>query len=235
MKNDLWEALHDIFRKLDEYFGRERTLSGPVIPEAAGDEAELVEESSRPSEDRVLPPDELLSARSELRRELEIVRTKLSNRLSERDTYLVLFAIVAHFDELVQTRFLKGDHLVWPTLQRELFQVDDAGEVFYETLDDILLKPQTLPFVLEVYYFCLNDGFKGRYDSNPAKIAEYMERLKQKIPYEQPKSVQRIDPDYTVVETPRSPVLYYVSAAAALVLVYFVLRGAAWLWNPLLH
>ena len=97
--------------------------------------------------------DDLLQARTELRAQLDRLRTKLSERLSERDSYLVLFPMVAHFDEWVQMRFLKGDQLSWPPLQRELFQIDDAGEIFFETLDDILLKPQTLPFVLEVFYF----------------------------------------------------------------------------------
>jgi len=234
MKNDLWEAVHDIFRKLDGFFGHERGPRGPAANDSSGDDPD-VEAASQPAGDRALPPDELLLARSELRKELEIVRTRLANRLNERDTYLVLFAIVAHFDELVQTRFLEGDKLTWPTLQRELFQIDDAGEVFYETLDDILLKPQTLPFVLEVYYLCLNDGFKGRYDSNPAKIVEYKERLRQRIPFETPKPVERVEFEYTVAETKRSPAIYYVTAVGILLVVYWVLKASAWFWNPLVE
>lgn len=232
MKNDLWEAVDDIFRKLDELFGRERTPSRPDPAVQSPDDAEA-EPQNRPAANRTLPLDELLLARSELRKELDTVRTRLANRLNERDAYLVLFAIVAHFDELVQMRFLKGDKLSWPTLQRELFQVDDAGEIFYETLDDILMKPQTLPFVLEVYYLCLSDGFQGRYDRNPARIREYMERLQQRIPFTVPEPVAHKETELVEIETKRSPAVYYVWAFAILLAFYGLLMSAAWFWNPL--
>ncbi|MHC1724560.1 MAG: DotU family type IV/VI secretion system protein [Syntrophobacteraceae bacterium] len=234
MKNDLWEAVHDIFRKLDELFGHQRAANLPRSPDPSREDAEL-ELADQPSTNRTLPLDELLLARSELRKELDVVRTRLADRLNERDAYLVLFAVVAHFDELVQMRFLKGDKLSWPTLQRELFQVDDAGEVFYETLDDILLKPQTLPFILEVYYLCLNDGFQGRYDRNPARIREYMERLRQRIPFEAPEPVQHKEAEQVEIVTKRSPAVYYFSAAAILLAFYGLLMTAAWFWNPLME
>jgi type IV/VI secretion system ImpK/VasF family protein len=235
MKNDLWEALLDIFQKLDELFGRDRFVFKPAPTLSYAEEDDLEsEKGARLPADRTLPLEELLRARSELRKELDSVRAKISAQLNERDGYLVLFAIVAHFDELVQMRFLKGDKLNWPTLQRELFQVDDAGEIFYETLDDLLIKPQTLPFVLEVYYFCLNDGFKGRYDQNPAKIIEYMERLKQRIPFKEVDVVRREEAEPMEIETPRSPAAYYVSAAVIAFVFYGVLMAAAWFWNPLL-
>lgn len=232
MKNDLWGAVHDVFRKVDELFGHDRSLSRPEAPSWASEEPEI-EEAAPPAAPFPLPLDELLHARSDLRRELDVVREKLAGRLNERDTYLVLFALVAHFDELVQTRFLKGDKLSWPTLQRELFQVDDAGEVFYDTIEDILMKPQTLPFVLEVYYFCLNDGFMGKYDRNPAKIHDCMQRLKQRIPIEEPKFVHSDVTESMVVEKPRSPAIYYIATAVALFAFYWVLMLAAWIWNPL--
>jgi type IV/VI secretion system ImpK/VasF family protein len=233
MKNDLWEAVHDIFRKLDELFGCGRLACKPAPAPSYPDEPEL-EDAAQPAAEYVLPLDDLLPARSALRKELDVVRARIAERLNERDAYLVLFAIVAHFDELVQTRFLKGDKLSWPTLQRELFQVDDAGEIFFDTLDDLLIKPQTLPFILEVYYFCLNDGFKGRYDRSPAKIGEYLERLRQRIPFEEPTLVHREEAEPMVIESHRSPVVYYLSAAALLLGFYGVLVLAGWFWNPLM-
>lgn len=232
MKNVLWEIVHDIFGKLDELFGRNRGPCKPVPSDSALDDAEIGDADPVPA-DCTLQYDDLLHARSELRKELGSVRGRLAGLLNERDAYLVLFAITAHFDELVQTRFLKGDELTWPTLQKELFQVDDAGEIFYETLDDILMKPQTLPFVLEVYYFCLNDGFKGRYDRNPGKIEEYKQRLRQRIPFETPEQAQTTDAEPVTIETKRSPAVYYVSAGAALLAFYLILMAAATFWNPL--
>ena len=81
----------------------------------------------------------------------------------------------------MQVQFLDVNQAAWPPLQKELFQVDDAGDMFYESLEEILSKPQTLPFIYEVYYFCLNYGFKGRYNDNALKINEYMKKLKAKI------------------------------------------------------
>ena len=232
MKNDLWEPVHDIFRKLDELFGRERAPSGPPSGDLLQDDAELVE-PDRPAANRSMQYEDLLHARSELRKGLGEVRARLADRLNERDTYLVLFAVTAHFDELVQTRFLKGDNLTWPTLQKELFQLDDAGEIFYDTLDDILLKPQTLPFVLEVYYLCLNDGFKGRYERRPEKIREYMQQLRQRIPFEMPKPMPQEAQEPVIIEKKRSPAVYYITAGVILVAFYWLLRAAELVWNPL--
>ncbi len=232
MKNVLWEIVHDIFGKLDELFGRNRGPCKPEPSDSSLDDAEVGVANPVPT-DCTPQYDDLLHARSELRKELGTVRAMLGDLLNERDAYLVLFAITAHFDELVQTRFLKGDELSWPTLQKELFQVDDAGEIFYETLDDILMKPQALPFVLEVYYFCLNDGFKGRYDRNPGKIEEYKQRLRQRIPFETPEQAQCTETEPVMIETKRSPAFYYISAGAVLLAVYLTLMAAGAFWSPL--
>ena len=78
--------------------------------------------------------------RAELRNQLDFLKATIAEHYSERDTYMVLFAIVAQIDELIQTNFLQTMNISWPLLQKELFQIDNAGEVFYEILDDILPK-----------------------------------------------------------------------------------------------
>lgn len=233
MKNELWQAVYETFEKLEEFFGDFRKTSSPQSPSLL-DDPEPTEEAPV-AKDQTIPLDDLLHARSQLRSELDQLRTVLAERLSERDAYLVLFPMVAHFDELVQTRFLGGDKLSWPPLQRELFQIDDAGELFFETLDDILLKPQTLPFILEVFYFCLNDGFLGRYNRNAAKIIEYMERLRAKIPVEEVKEVYPQEDRSEKIQQVGSPYPYYIAAAVVLVAFYFLLVGASQFYNPLIH
>ena len=143
--------------------------------------------------------------------------------LSVAQTYLVLFPIVIYFDELVQVRYMEAGQS-WPTLQGELYQIDDGGVLFYETLDGILRKPQTMPFIHEVFYFCLSHGFRGRYNDDPVKITEYMERLKEKIP------VGAVEiPIEPPEESPQlrsfgSPAWYYSAAGALLLLGYLALK-----------
>ncbi len=229
MNIELWIAVHDTFKILEETF-----------PEyASGAETELKDTATRPEAqaapqaDGQVPLDNLVQARSRIRSQLEILRDKLSEQLSERDVYLVLFPIVAHFDELVQTCCLKSDHRSWPPLQGELFQIDNAGEVFYDTLDDLMLKPQTLPFVLAVFYLCLNNGFVGRYAGNPARRNEYLERLRAKIPLAETGEFDGPPDEVGQLQEYRSPVWYYGTAGAVLLTAYFIFLGLARIYNPL--
>jgi type VI protein secretion system component VasF len=114
--------------------------------------------------------------------------------------------------------------LSWLPLQKELFQIDDAGELFYETVDDILRKPQTVPFIYEVYYFCLNRGFQGRYADNPVKINEYMKRLREKIPVMDLESVDDVQEHTGRVTPVGSAIWYYAASLGALIVVYVLLR-----------
>lgn len=181
MKNDQWEAIQAVFEKMEQACGQLGSPVSPVHSPLQSAEVSTIvgeeEVSSAPDQDQC---HEVVGARSEIRTQLDFLRVKLAETLAERDCYLVLFPIVAYFDEHVQTRYLDENQLSWPPLQKELFQIDDAGELFYETVDDLLRKPQTIPFIYEVYYFCLNQGFQGKYVDNPVKISEYMKKLRGK-------------------------------------------------------
>ena len=227
-----WESLHDIFSRFEEFFGISRSSSKPAsrksLDEDSGEELQDPETSERKPRNL----DDLLKARTALRGELDSLKARLSEQLSERDVYLVIFPIVAHFDELVQTRLLQGDTLSWPTLQNELFQINDAGELFFDTLDDILLKPQTLPLVLEVFFFCLEDGFQGRYNRNPGKIEEYLDRLKNRIPIRETHLSRQTQEKPVTFVVPGSPLPYYAIAVILVILCYGILVAATWLYDP---
>ncbi len=146
--------------------------------------------------------------------------------LSERDCYLVIFPIVIHIDELIQSEYLR-DNQSWPPLQKELFGIDDGGIQFYETLNDLLRKPETLPFIFEVFYFCMSHGFQGRYVDNRVKINEYMKKLKNKIPLEDVK-IHQTSPDTPIkIMHFNSPVWSYVIAGVVIVAWYFFLSFSA--------
>lgn len=229
MKSDLWIAVHDTFKLLNDCFPGHRATAAQESedPEVALETRETPQIPAEPSLEQVV------QARSRIRSQLEALRAKFSEQLSERDCYLALFPIVAHFDEMVQIRYLKSDHRNWPPLQGELFDISDAGEVFYDILNDMMLKPQTLPFIYEVFYLCLSDGFTGRYAGNQAKVNEYLDRLKTKIPLAELSESDSAPEGVSRLQEYRSPTWYYVAVGAILLVVFIVLLGMGQLWNPL--
>ena len=176
---------------------------------------------------------DLLEARSKLRAQLEGLRLAVSERYSERDAYFVLFPLMAHCDEMVKMRIPVSQQVDWPPLQQELYQVADAGDLFYELLDKALSKPETLALVYEVYFFCLQDGFCGRYSADPDRINEYRQKLRKLIPI----------PPVTAEVSPESNPLggvwfripnyaYYLGVAVLLLGFYVFLTDLASSWQP---
>ena len=177
---------------------------------------------------------DLVILRSKLRDQLEQLRTAITERYSERDAYLVLFPLTAHCDELVKKMILDINQLEWPPLQQELYQVVDAGDLFYELLDNALAKPDTLPLVYEVYYFCLHDGFCGRYGGNVERLSDQLKKLRPHI---------ILQPIITI--TPPTPApkkwanfrmlnrIYYGGVGLLLLLVYCFLTFLASTWHPI--
>jgi len=210
MKNEQWEAIHVLFEKMEQ-------LCGPLESESISAKSKGEEEGKAQMEEARpagVESFDIVGVRAEIRKQLDILRVKLAEQLTERDCYLVVFPIVAYFDEHIKTCYLAEKQLSWPPLQKELFQIDEAGELFYETVDDILRKPQTIPFIYEVYYFCLNKGFQGKYVDNPVKISEYMKKLREKIPVVDLSSVQTVSEATGQVKLVGSALWYYLASAA---------------------
>lgn len=177
---------------------------------------------------------DLVELRGKLRTQLEHLRAIITTEHSERDAYFVLFPLTAHCDELVKKVILDISHLSWPPLQQELYQVEDAGDLFYELLDNALGKPETLPLVYQVYYFCLNDGFCGRHGVNPDRLADYLERLRSHITLpaieDTSPNLLPAPPKWLHFRIPNR--VYYGSAVFLLILVYFGLTSLASTWQP---
>jgi type IV/VI secretion system ImpK/VasF family protein len=215
MKNEQWDAIHAVFEKMDKLSEQlvspteERAAAQTEVGPAQGDNYILV------------------NVRAEIRKQLDFLRAQLAEQLNERDLYLVLFPVVAHFDELIQTQYLKDKHMELPSLQHELFQIDDAGELFFETLDDILRKPQTNPFIFEVFYLCLSNGFCGKYADNLVRINEYLKKLREKIPLHDLDDFQS-DYEETSKIKPTGPIAWYYAAAVVVIAgAYFLFYMSA--------
>ncbi len=221
MKNEQWEAIHALFEKMEQLCG---PLESETIPAKSKGE-EGVKARTEETSPAGVESFDIVGVRAEIRKQLDILRVKLAEQFTERDCYLVVFPIVAYFDEHIKTYYLAEKQLSWPPLQKELFQIDEAGELFYESVDDLLRKPQTIPFIYEVYYFCLSQGFQGKYSDNPVKISEYMKKLREKIPVVDLSTVQTAAEETGQVRLVGSALWYYLASAAVLVLFYLVLLG----------
>ncbi|OPY12637.1 MAG: hypothetical protein A4E66_01074 [Syntrophus sp. PtaB.Bin001] len=220
MKNKSWEAIHEIYTRMEKLCGKSLYL--PEESLYAAREGQQEGEERQPDTGEVYSIDDIVRIRAELRNQLDFLKATLAEQYSERDTYMVLFAIVAQIDELIQTNFLRTLNTAWPLLQKELFQIEDAGEVFYEILDDILAKPQTPTFVYEVYYFCMRYGFRGRYENNPVKVMEYLKKLQAKLKQDEidlpPAQVEEM----VKLKHFSSPYWNYLVTAGVLVVAYFL-------------
>lgn len=224
MKNQHWEAVHEVYTRLETLCGRSlhlpETLIGTGNLKATGNKPA----SGTGVETELTNTEDLVRIRSEIRIQLDFLRASLAEQYAERDSYLILFPIVAQIDELIQTNFLTTMQTDWPLLQKELFQIDNAGESFYNILDDILLKPQTPLFVYEVYYFCLKYGFRGRYKDHPVKIKEYLKKLQSRLTEDEQPIASETAEEMGRIRQFGSPIWNYLIAAGALVVVYLIFR-----------
>lgn len=158
--------------------GQVRTLLDRALPDAAEAQARSNDATIVVSQ----PVAVLKTLRDDIRARLDELRADLAKVLSEREVYQVLFPLTIHYDELVLRRLSPTEQTAWPLLQSERYGINDGGDVFYSFADDRFANAETPPLVFEVLYFCLSDGFIGRYANDAAKIAGYKAKLAARIP-----------------------------------------------------
>jgi len=158
--------------------GQVRVLLDRALPDAAEAQARSNDATIVVSQ----PLAVLKTLRDDIRTRLDELRADLAKVLSEREVYQVLFPLTIHYDELVLRRLSPTEQTAWPLLQSERYGINDGGDVFYSFADDRFANAETPPLVFEVLYFCLSDGFIGRYANDAAKIAGYKSKLAARIP-----------------------------------------------------
>lgn len=120
--------------------------------------------------------------RREINSSIDKLQATLNSELTENEVHQILLPLVIHCDELVLRRLPPQDRPTWRMLQNERYKINDGGDVFYQLIEERLLKADTPVLTFEVLYFCLRDGFVGRFEADPSKIATYMTRLAARIP-----------------------------------------------------
>lgn len=173
------------------------------------------------------PAVDVVELRSEIRSRLMVLKARLSEVLTEREVYYTVFPVVVYVDELVQIA-TGGRASDWPPLQRELYDIDNGGELFYQIVETLLKREETSPLIFETFYFCLSAGFQGQFQSEPTKIEEYKARLAFRIPTQKPATTPEPQASGPVDLVP-FPWRYYVASAAVLVGLFVLLRVFGWL------
>ena len=198
MEAALWDAAHGIAETLE-------TLSRDLARHGA---------AATPAVDRT-------ELRARVRDELLAARARFSGSMPEGEAYRALFPLVAHVDEIMQLADGAGPRPAWAPLQKELFGVTNAGDLFFESLDELLEASATPRFALELYLFCLQLGFQGRHAGSPGQLERYRRRIAARICG--PLPAREPAPEPARPEPPpgrRAALLPYAAAALLLVASY---------------
>lgn len=155
-----------------------------------------------------------VALRASIRERLQWLKGELATVLTEHELHYVLLPLVIYIDELVSS-ITRGEASRWEPLQSELYDVENGGELFYGLLEDHLRKSDTHPFVYQVFYFCLSDGFVGMAERDPRKVEQAKALLAARIPLVPPPKgpEQRRD---QVIELVKFPLHYYAWASLAM-------------------
>lgn len=159
-----------------------------------------------------------LDARDDLKRLLKAMHEFLLSKTSDRNAYFAVFPIVAHIDECMESCTRRLGAQSWISLQGELFEISDAGTLFYQYIDYFRGRNDIPVVVYEVFYFCLKDGFKGSMIEESEIRMAYLEELKAHIPVEPiPKIEQSLKSSKK--SYPRVPVWSYYASVILLILI----------------
>lgn len=128
-----------------------------------------------------LPPAPHLGQR--FRRLVDRLETDLLQAgVGRRETEDVKYGVVALIDEVMQDPAREEISDVWhgDPLQLHYFDEANAGEGFFDRLEEIRRDPQRAD-VLIVYYHCLLLGLRGRYVRNEYDLIEVMDGVKESL------------------------------------------------------
>ena len=219
MKNELWQSVFEVFNEVEglrenfSHFSLQNDQDDPLYM-AANNQKKL---------------EQLVITRKDLRSRLMQLKAVMADHLSEREVYLSLFPIVVYIDEAIQTQVFQVTEKQWALLQRELFDVEDGGVLFYDSLDDALRQPETLPFIFEVFYLSINSGFKGKYSDNPTRLESYKQILRNRIPRSEILEKKMAYKSPLMMTSNFSAIWYYAVAIVLSGITYaiFLIRGGA--------
>jgi type IV/VI secretion system ImpK/VasF family protein len=179
----------------------------------------------------------------EQRARYQLTKDELTREEADR----VLFPLAIYFDQLIASR---PDARLAPReasglfdapalVQDTLFHIDDGGERFYLMLEEALNEREPPSLLLEVYYYCLKDGFLGRYNADSPERTSLLERLAQRLDDSALPRFSVAVPPAGATDRAAFPLRYYLKAAAGMLAVFLTLSAASeievWLVRTHLH
>jgi type VI secretion system protein ImpK len=207
MKLEHWHALLATHREVRELL--DRMLPTP----ASGAERTLVR----------VGPEAIRLLEQHLHEAVNALRKALAGDFRAEQVDEVLHPYIFLLDELLLRRLCTDEQSLWPLLQQRLFGQDSGGDLFFELADARLDQADTPPIYFEVLYFCLLCGFQGQYEDSAAKLHEYKERLKARIPRPPPPGAPTAPPEVEMLPIYDFPIRYYMVTGLVVVLLPVVL------------
>lgn len=144
-------------------------------------------------------------------------------READAEIQQIFAPLTIHIDERVLLLLPPTLGGSWSRLQGDVIQSDDGGAVFYDYLDNLLASARPPQMVLEVYAFCLSEGFFGRYLEAPERIQAYRDEIARRIPV--PVVSEKKGSAQLARAKVVSPYVYYGIAAVAVILLVIVARA----------
>ncbi len=142
-----------------------------------------VEQQKEKLQNKKLSSEVLATTRNSLSISMNQLKNNLKQTLDETSVQLIVFALVALLDEEMKRLISSSSsqEVEWVPLQKEFFNLTNAGEKFFDHLDEALENPHFSSIVFEVFYFVLKKGFRGKYQNSLNRINKYIEFLSDKI------------------------------------------------------
>lgn len=176
-----------------------------------------------------------LGESEELRRKIESFLDSFERRAKKSGYPLetiqeAKFALVAFIDEtLIASEWeYKEDWLSNP-LQLQLYNRFDAGDEFYQRLNELRRRGGDAMQIAEVYYMCMALGFKGKYAlMEQEKLRVIIDETYRDIKRTRGKSALTLSPngkrkeEFTEVMKKDVPVWIFAVGAAALGFIFYV-------------
>ncbi|MCK5281017.1 MAG: type IVB secretion system protein IcmH/DotU [Cyclobacteriaceae bacterium] len=150
-------------------------------------------------------------------------------------TRLAKFALVAFLDEtIISSSWSQKEAWLSDPLQIKLFETFNAGEEFFNFLNELSQKTSANKEVLEVYYLCLSLGFKGKYQlQSPENLRKTIDELNLELHPEAYRDIDLISPNgnprQSFVQSVRSglPIWVYPLCALIVFAIFYVIMSTS--------
>lgn len=158
----------------------------------------------------------------------EFERNALEAKISSADVEQVKYALAAFIDEVILTsNQLFCSEWMGKSLQLQFFGEHLAGEGFFKRLEQLRQLGAEKIDVLEIYYLCLQLGFKGKYkEQNDEKLSALQVDLCAQIErvVNLSLSINAID-EVVVTKQTDWQMSYWILAGATAILICFIYFG----------